>query len=208
MTKSLLVTRPKHDETTSYLYCWASLVIELAKAKNYSVYDLAEEKANPELLTSYLQKNDPGLVFFNGHGNSKQIAGHHDVALIELGKNEELLRNRIVYALSCSTASSLGKGCVSKGTTAYIGYSSEYVLATKADCISRPLQDDVAKLFLEPSNLVISTLIKGNTPQEAYDRAKSALIKNFRFSLSSLASHEQREVGQYLWVDINIFTLL
>ncbi len=205
MNKSLLVTRPRHDETTMYLYYWASLVLEFAKTRTFSVYDLEGEKAKPELFKSYIVRNNPSLVFFNGHGNPKQIAGHNNEVLIEVNKNEDLLKGRVVYALSCSTATVLGKSCVDSGAKAYIGYTDEYVFATSADCISRPLQDNLAKMFLEPSNLVMTTLIKGNSVYEAYSRSKEALFKNLKFSLSSLASQEQKEVSVYLWTDINIF---
>ena len=61
---------------------------------------------------------------------------------------------------------------------------------------------------MEPSNLVVTALIKGNTVGEAYSRSKNALIKNLRLALSSQASQEQRGgVAEYLWADINIFTV-
>ena len=204
---SLLVTRPRHDETTTYLYYWASLLINTAQDKDLTVYDLLEDKANSSLLKSYVEKNNPQLVFFNGHGSPTQIAGHNNEILIEYNRNEHLLANRIVYALSCSSSKVLGKSCVDKGTNAFIGYSDEYVFVTNAQFTTKPLQDKVAKLFLEPSNLVVTALIKGNTVGEAYSRSKNALIKNLRLALSSQASQEQRGVAEYLWADINIFTV-
>lgn len=204
---SLLVTRPRHDETTIYLYYWASLIIKSAKGRNFTVYDLTEDKANSSLFKSYVEKNSPRLIFFNGHGTATQIAGHNNEILIEYNKNEQLLTGRVVYALSCSTSKVLGKSCVDKGTIAFIGYSDEYIFVTNAEFTTKPLQDKVAGLFLEPSNLVVMALIKGNTVGEAYNRSKVALIKNLRFALSSQASQEQKEVAEYLWADINIFTV-
>jgi len=204
---SLLVTRPRYDETTTYLYYWASQVINNARDKNFVVYDLLENKASLSIFQSYIEKNDPRLVFLNGHGTATLITGHNSEILVEYNKSEALLKGRIVYALSCSASAVLGKSCVDNGTLAFIGYSDEYILVTNAEFATKPLQDKTAGLFLEPSNLVVTALVKENTVGEAYSRSKSALIKNLRFALSSLASQEQREVAEYLWVDINIFTV-
>ena len=69
MSEILLITRPKYDDTTHYLFNWAKKVIELAHKKGIEVLDLKKERANKKELTSIISKKHPYLIFFNGHGN-------------------------------------------------------------------------------------------------------------------------------------------
>ena len=67
--------------------------------------------------------------------------------------------------------------------------------------LNHPLTDEVAKLFLEPSNLIAISVIKGNTACEAYKRSQEAMMKNFFFMLSSNATFNQRDAAAYLWAN-------
>ena len=40
MSKSFLITRPEHDDTTHYLSYWSKELIEIAKKKRIAVFDL------------------------------------------------------------------------------------------------------------------------------------------------------------------------
>lgn len=60
----------------------------------------------------------------------------------------------------------------------------------------------MAKLFLEPSNLIPTTLLKGHTVGEAHERAKQEMIKNFRKMISSASTFEERYAARWLWSDI------
>jgi len=160
MTKKILVTRPKHDITTHYLFYWAYKVIELAKARGMSVLDLHKKRANRKEVTSMLEKQSPSLVFFNGHGDDSLIAGHDNEVLIQAGANENLLKHKLVYALACRSGSVLGPKSVESGCRAYIGYEKDFVFVTDKEKTSRPLEDETARLFLEPSNQVVISLLK------------------------------------------------
>ncbi|MBU0578934.1 hypothetical protein KKE34_05555 [Patescibacteria group bacterium] len=197
---SLLVTRPNHDRPTNYLCHWSQLVIDLAKQKNFSVYDLKGKKANKKTFSSYVKKNNPQIIFFNGHGDVDKITGINDEVLIEVDKNDHLLKGRIIYARSCRSAQILGVNCVKKKkAVAFIGYKNDFILFNDEEKITKPLSDRIASYFLEPSNLVITTIIKGNSPEEAYDRSQKESIRKIKFLLSPKAPAEEKSLITYMW---------
>lgn len=99
----LIVTRPQYDIVTSYLSCWAEEIIQLAKEKGVDVIDLLGDKANKNGLEGRIKKLQPELLFLNGHGNDDSISGHDNEILIQVEENDEMLRGRITYALSCNS---------------------------------------------------------------------------------------------------------
>ena len=118
-----------------------------------------------------------------------------------LKKNASLLTDKIIYARSCDAARVLGKVCADKYNATFIGYERSYVLGRNPYKAGRPMDDEVAKLFIEPSNLVPRSLIKGNTAKEAYKKSQKAMEKNFFFMLSSNATSNQRDAAAYLWAN-------
>ena len=177
---TLLITRPRYETTTHYLFFWSKKIIETAVAKSFKVIDLKENRANKKELTSIIIKTKPDLVILNGHGDSDLITGQNDEVLIKVGENEELLAGKIVYALSCKTARSLGPKSVAKGTKCYIGYKEDFVFFYNNSYFTRPLLDPWAGLFLEPSNQLAISLIKEHTVQEACEKIKDIYLKNIQ----------------------------
>jgi len=178
-----------------------------AARRDFQVLDLNKKKATRENLESYLSKNKPALVFFNGHGSSKVICGYDDEVLVEAGKNEELLSDTVVYARSCRAAEYLGRRCVQTGAVAFVGYNRDYFLGYSQSRTERPLEDGVAKLFLEPSNLVPTSLLKGNTVEESFIESQEAMRQNIRFMNSGAASASQKDAAPYLWRNIQSQTV-
>ena len=204
--QNFLVTRVRNDCATTYLYYWAQDSIDFAKERNFHVLELNQDKASRVSFWSYLNKFSPALVFLNGHGSSTLITGHNNEVLLKCADDKSSLVSSIVYALSCSACKKLGKNCVEKGVRAFIGYTSDYQFVTDSDFNTRPLLDKVAALFLEPSNLLVSALIKRNSVDEAFKRSRNMLIRNFAYSLSSKATADQKAAAPYLWHDLKCFT--
>ena len=71
--KRLLITRPNHDVTTSYLSAWSKKIIEAARNRNIDVIDLHDRRANSEEVEQFIMKKEPELIIFNGHGSEKEI---------------------------------------------------------------------------------------------------------------------------------------
>lgn len=104
-----LITRPNHDKVTNYLFHWSKEIMTNSYDREIYFLDLKGEDANKVKVESYIKKQNPRTIFFNGHGSDKEICGFKDEILIEINKNEELLKDKIVYSLSCSSAKELGK---------------------------------------------------------------------------------------------------
>lgn len=185
MNKIFLIIRPRHDETTHYLFHWARRVIQLAKKKGIQVLDLKEERANKEELSSIISKKQPSFIFFNGHGDSDCIRGHDDKILVKAGENEGLLKSKIVYALSCKSGKKLGPKSIETGAFTYMGYDEDFIFIYDQGKVSRPLSDNMANLFLKPSNQLVISLLKGHTAGESYIRSRASFMANIQKLLSS-----------------------
>ncbi|MBU3978728.1 hypothetical protein KJ980_06910 [Patescibacteria group bacterium] len=196
---SILITRPNHDLINVYFFKWTQQVIEQANRQHIKVLDLDKDNATKQKFTSYVKKHNPKLIFMNGHGNEMCIAGYRDEVIIESGVNERLLTGKIIYIRSCNVAAKLGRACIQSGTRAFLGYLKKYSLGYTPSSAFHPLEDKVAKLFLEPSNLIPISLIKGNSVKNAYRKSQTAMLKNFLFMLSTKATKEQRDAAPSLW---------
>lgn len=198
MTK-ILITRPEHDDTTHYLSHWSKQAVDFAVGKGIRVFDLHREDANKIRVHSMIQKQDPEFVIFNGHGNRDRIGGHKNEILVQSHKDEKILSHRLIYAHTCSAAKVLGPLAIGEGAISFLGYDEDFIFFYDPEMISRPLQDETAKKFLEPSTEAISSIIKGNTVEEAQKRAKDLFKKNLSKMLSS---EGDARMAPYLWADM------
>lgn len=202
MARHLLLTRPEHDFATRYLSAWAGKFFEMAKSKGYSIIDLRHERANHAEFESILKKRNPRLVVVNGHGNDDKITGYDDEPLLTAKVNSSLLRGKITYAISCRSARILGEEVGQYADTTYIGYQDDFILLYLEESRARPLEDKLAGLFLDPSNLVVTTLLKGHPTKEAVSRAKQEFLRNIRKLLTSKVTAEDSSTLRYLVWDM------
>ena len=207
MSKSILITRPKYDSATFHLFDWSTVVINEAKQKQLSVYDLAEDKATRSNVESYINKNNPSFIFFNGHGNPNCIFGQNSEILIQSNDNENLTSGAIVYARSCSVGQSLSHRLIFTGTKTFIGYEAEFAFVTSKTPTKNFLDDPISKLFLEPSNNIPISLVKGNSASEAHNKSKKEMMRNIRSMLSSQATKDMRDATPYLYSNYKYQTL-
>lgn len=164
---SLLITRPRYESVTYYFYHWSEEIVKEAKRRIGKVFDLEKDKASRKLVESYLDKQNPEIAIFNGHGNDVCVTGHDNEPLIISGENSHLLKDKVVYMRSCDSGKTLGPQAIKEGCKAFIGYSELFRFWTDKALVKEPLQDDYAKPFFETSNQVPLSLIKGRTAQEA-----------------------------------------
>jgi len=203
MSRSLLLTRPNYDLPTTYLSHWSEPVIELANQKNLKTTDLAGTKANRSGFTGRVEKTNPSFIFFNGHGSETTVMGQDDEILVAAGDNEDLLRGKIVFARSCSSAKKLGPQAVSEGALTFIGYEEPFVFMIDLQTATKPRLDKTAQLFLGSSNQIATTLIKGHTSGEADQRAKQSFRRNIRKLLTSRVTKEDASAVRFLLWDMN-----
>ena len=177
----------------------------MASHKGMTVLDLSGEKVTRANFESYLRKHGPEIVFLNGHGNQTTITGDNNKPILDVRGDVNTI---VIYARSCDAGAVLGQTLVAKNTNAFIGYKRKFTFMYSPDNITKPLKDPMAKLFLEPSNLALSTLLKKHTAEEAHARSQEAMFKNFRKMVSSQASDEERYGARWLWANINSQVLL
>lgn len=208
MNNSLLVTRPNHDSATNYLYHWTEPVIDEAKRKHIPVYDLKEDKATKKIFLSYLQSKRPGFLFLNGHGDAQTVTGQNYDVLLDKTVNKDLVSDTIIYARSCDSGKILGTILVQNGVVAFIGYVRKFLVVSTPTNMIKPLKDHLAGLFLGPSNLIPTTILKGHTVGEAHQRSKREMLKNFWKMISSAGSFEERYAARWLWSNIRSQVLI
>lgn len=198
MKKQILITRPRYDDATNYCFYYAGIVMNEASKRGIDIIDLQRPRLNRAEFTKIIQSKTPSFVFFNAHGDERTIYGDKidgtEEALIEENKNHQLLNSKLVYARACLAAASLGKAC--KGGC-FIGYTVPFSFWNDARWSTKPLHDDLARLFFDPSNLVVESLLKGNTAEEAANKSISLSKKTILKLLK-----ESKEPGATVCIEL------
>lgn len=133
--------RPRWDDKTvdqrfaflmDYGYWTGAEVVNYAHNKDLIVHELNEDRAIRNELKNFLDYCDPVFFFHFSHGGPDTLTGQDMSVLIcsnnfsgngnTFSPNDILLRDRVVYTLSCLSASELGPKAVEDGCIAYIGY--------------------------------------------------------------------------------------
>src|SRR3989338_3461457 len=176
MVKTLFV-RPSHDDVTSYLHYYSKELVDFSDSCSLTTFNKEKESATTRVILPIIDKNNPSFIMFNGHGSPDLISGHNNEILIQKKLNHNLLKNKLTYSLSCSSALGIGSA-VADEQTVFIGYTDEFALGMDVYCQASIFRDKRAKLFLEPSNLLVKSLLKGNSAKEAVSKAKELMKKN------------------------------
>lgn len=198
-----LITRPEHDDTTHYLSYWSRENIGIAESNGFKVIDLHREKAKKEEFENKVRNLNPKLIMLNGHGSEDSVTGHKNQVLVKAGENEDLLKDRVVYALSCKSAKVLGPKSIQAGALNYTGFEDDFIFIYDPTLFSRPLIDKTAELFLMPSNIFVSSLLKGNDIAESFKRAQGAMQKNLYRAMSSAG--QDSSLSRFLWWNLRNF---
>lgn len=182
MVKKLLVTRPCHDLSTAYLHSFAKDTLKLVKTiENIHATDLEGKKATRHQVEKCLTKEDPGLVFLNGHGDRSTVCGHNNEVVLD-ETNIHLTTGKIVYALACDCLEALGALAVHKGTEAYIGYRAQFMIVKDPSRNAIPDKDKNALPFKRACSTLITALVFSNPVHEAIALTKRAyehLIRSY-----------------------------
>lgn len=202
-SSTIVVTQPNHDYTTRYISAWAEELCRIAVSKGHHAVKLKGNRATRKELESVVNKVNPRLLFLNGHGSDDSVRGQDNEVLVQLGVNESILKSALVYALSCRSASILGKKSVESGTISYLGYTEDFIFMYDVSKRTRPLEDKTAGLFLDPSNLLVSSLLKGHTAEGSLHKSKSAYRRTLLKLLTSEASAESNSYLPLLLWDMN-----
>ncbi len=204
----ILITQPNFDKTTQYVSTWSEEVEEFSLKRGNKTITLKGKRSNRDEFESVMRKTVLQLVMLNGHGNDNEVAGQDNEVILDLESAEEIIKGKIIYALSCSATKVLGHSCIKKGAVAFIGYSEEYIFLHSHIKVSRPREDKRAALFFKPSNQIPISLIKGNTAQESYQDSKGILKRVISDLFNSETSNAERVCLPYLIWNYRHLTLL
>ena len=204
MQKGLLITCPEYDDGTAYLTYFSRLIIEEALNKSIKTKKIKDENLNAKDFSEIMEKLDYRLVVFNGHGLPDSIYGYKGNIIVKLGQNDNSLKERIIYARACNAGLLLGPECMKKTENgSFIGYNLPFVFFMDEKWTAKPHNDKIAGLFLEPSNLVPISIIKGYTSLEAHKNAKRQMLKNMESLLKNKQEQETPFYLEALWNNYN-----
>lgn len=200
MERGMLITCPEHDDATSYLSYFSRDIIDEATAKLLKVKKITDEKLNEKDFSQILKKLDYNLIILNGHGSADSVFGFKNNIILQVGRNESLLAERLVYARSCNAGLILGPACMKNNKNGcFIGYSLPFVFYMDEKWSTKPSNDKVAALFIQPSNLIPISFIKGNSALEAHSNSKKQILKAMKKLMEGKPEDETPFYLEALW---------
>lgn len=177
----VLFSRPADDSQLNYLHYYSKELVELSEMLGHKTINKELQEANKATIISLVKKQKPRLIMFNGHGSPEEICGHKQEVLVSTIENSDILKGTITYTLSCSSALVLGPKSVEEGAVCFIGYESDFALGKDPESEASPRYDKIAKLFLEPSNLLFSSLLRGQNVKISVKKAKQKMADNISY---------------------------
>lgn len=199
MTSKALITRPQHDKVTEYFAWWSNDILSVAEQKGVDLIDLGADQVTREHFENYLNKQKPSLIIINGHGNKDCFTGHDLEPLVIKDDNEKILKDKITYVRSCSSAARLGPASVAKGAKTFIGYRLPFSFLTNKNRSCTPSEDKLANIFKEPSNIIPISLLKGNSAEEADAKARNKYKELIRQYGTSNTDPDAQSIRRWLF---------
>ena len=175
MSQTIFVGRCECDAHLKFPFNWANFIIEEAEKLELDIIKLEKENYTEEKTKRHIRKFNPFFIFLNGHGKVWCSMGYNKESIIIANKNDFLLKNKIVYILSCYTAQYLGQVAYEKGCKAYIGHKDIFSFTYMDE--NDPINDKIAKIFMDASNQIPLTILNGGTPEEAYKNSQKMFDK-------------------------------
>jgi len=195
----VLFSRPRHDGTLEYLYYYSKDLVKLSKDLDHNTINKEHKEANKDIIIKAINRFNPNLIMFNGHGSSEVVCGHDNEPIVSSNENPEVLANTITYSFSCSSASVLGEEAVKKGAICFIGYEFDFALGKDPESEAVPSKDKIAKLFMEPSNLLFKNLLEGSSVKYAVQKAKDMMNENIVYLNTTKSFPEATHYAPFLF---------
>jgi|SRR3989338_8398434 len=181
MVKKFIVTRPNWDIMTSYLYDFSKTIIKSVKeTKDIHLTSIENNEVNRINFENSVKKENPKLIFLNGHGDKKSVAGHENEIILD-EKNINLAKDKIIYALACDSLEDLGKTAVKEGAKSYIGYKASFMIVRDPSRESNPSKDNNALPFRRACNTLINSLVIGSSVEESVNLTKKEYTYFIKF---------------------------
>ncbi|MFH0961406.1 MAG: hypothetical protein V1820_01855 [archaeon] len=200
MSKRVLVVRPDDKDELNYLSQWSSEILEFAKGNGIDIDDLGFKESAKERFKASLARS-PGLIVFNCHGTPTSILGKAEEELINV-KTSDDLKSTIIFARVCFVGQAFEENPTK--TKAFLGFTSVFGFPMDPGLGFTPTEDPQAMPFMNITNRIAVSLLKGNTVGDVYQSAikafESAIIK-------AEGSFEPGSFDQLVWLknDLDCF---
>ena len=201
----LLVDANGADSGTEFIYkgrkqyVYPAIIASAYSEKYFKL--VGKDEAVKEKFIKKLKDAEANLKFVtvSGHGNNNRVCGYtasgvkpYTPILETTDVTKELATGKIFHFMACNTANGIGPALVKNGAIAFIGYTMPYGFTYGYEWM------------LKPDCIIDQQLIKGNTVNQAVEKARAlytrmmnnelngpdkiALLKNDRDSLVVLGN--------------------
>ena len=180
MRNKMIVIRTNHDVPTSYLYAFSEELIKEAGMKGFEVAKIEGKEISEVILRSGVKSRKPKFIFFSGHGSDTSLFDNHKKEFISMS-SADIFEETVAYTIACNCLAKLGSAAIDKGCYAFIGYRKPFWIARDHKYESTPLKDNIARPIIECSNIIVKSLIKGNSVEESikksHEKAADEILK-------------------------------
>jgi hypothetical protein len=152
-----------------YLFWIGNEVVSYARMKNFNVHELKKDDAIRPKVEDELEGADPVFFFHASHGGDNVLTGQGMSDMICCPgtfscpkPNHEMLSDRVIYTLSCSSAKELGPAVIGANGISYIGYLPYLYISVDEG-------EDLDGAFKDIWEGGAKALIDGKTTGEAYN---------------------------------------
>lgn len=176
-----------------YLFWMGNEVVSYARTKNFNVHELKKGDAIRSKVEDEIEGADPIFFFHASHGGDNVLTGQGMTDMICCPPcpepNHEILSDRVVYTLSCSSAKELGPAVIAAKGISYIGYLPYLWISVDEG-------DDLDGAFKDIWEGGAKALIDGKTTGEAYNW----LRRRYEFWISYWENNPGWEAPGMLWL--------
>lgn len=173
----MIVIRSRYDISTSYLFAFSEELIKEAEARGFKVAKIEDEDISEITLRSRIKNRKPKFILFNGHGSETAIFDSQGQEFIN-ANSADVFKETVAYTIACNCLVKLGLAAIEKGCHSFIGYKKPFWIARDHKFESTPLKDKIALPIIECSNIIIKSLIKGNTVEESVNKSHEKAVDN------------------------------
>lgn len=166
-----------HDISTSYLYAFSEELIKEAENKGFNVVKIEGNDISENVLRSRIKNKKHKFIFFSGRGNDTSLFANRRKQFINMD-SADVFKETVTYTIACSCLNKLGSEAINKGCSSFIGYKKPFWIARDHKHESTPLKDEIATPIIECSNIVVKSLIKGNTVRESIRKSHEKAVDN------------------------------
>jgi hypothetical protein len=199
MKKGLLITLPQHDDTMEYISVFSKPIIDEAEKRLINIKKIKRKEITKGNFEKIIKSLDYRMNILNGHGSPSCIFGHDNKPILIAGDNHNLITEKITYARSCHSGSILGRISMENSKTGcFIGYNLPFMFFIDKTHQTNPSKDNTAKIFLEPSNNVPISILKGNSTSDAHENGKRQMLKAINKLLTD-SNDQSLAFAEALW---------